>query len=279
MGSVRRTIVLRALGDSGPFVAARQPLEPRAGEVVDRLERRQHDPVVVWKAQDQEGAPDREDRADVLRMRGDRERKRVAPRDVVSEPVAVEDADAAETVEDPDVERLAGRDEAGANRHRPAGGVGRPRAGPSVREAPPGEDADLQRLEPDEERAQRFGRPRREHAAAGADRAEGVGRAPRPHVARALDREQQRRGEQHVDLHAVARRASDGMYDRRSVTGSEISFTNQIIAIRTSCLIARYTARSATTNTVHWNQWSAMVSRLAARHRPALKMSRIGRMP
>src|SRR5262249_36600966 len=159
---------------------------------------------------------------------------------------------------------------------RPCGRVGRPDRPFGMRDAPPGEHADLQRLETNEQCAQRFRRFRAKAGGSGAERPKRTGRAPHPDVTQPLEAEQRRRGDQDVQLHADARRTREGTYDIRSVTGSEISFTNQTMAIRTSCLSARYAMRSATTNAVQLNQCSAIVSRLAARHPPATKMSSAG---
>jgi len=85
--------------------------EAAAGRVVERLERGEDGPVGGWKPHHHEEAPDREHGAEVLRVREHREREPRAPGDGVAEPVTVEHADAAEALEDRDVEGLSDRDQ------------------------------------------------------------------------------------------------------------------------------------------------------------------------
>src|SRR5262249_29916819 len=124
------------------------------GNIVPGLQDRKDEPIVIGESRGHEKSPNRQHRSDVLGMFEERERKPPAPGNIIAEPVAIEDADFAQSEEHPYVEHLPDRDEDGAQPDAQVIVPGRDDRAVPVDVAPAEENRKLKRLEADKEISQ-----------------------------------------------------------------------------------------------------------------------------
>src|SRR5271166_694709 len=123
-------------------------------------------------------------------MLEERKRELPGPGKLVAKSIAVEDPDVAQTVEDAQVENLAGNDQRPPNRNPPGASINRPKRSVSIAITPTEKHGKLNCFEAIEEFLQnRDRRSKTRNQGTAAERAKGLRMAPNEYVADALEAE------------------------------------------------------------------------------------------